>query len=552
MIKSGGELTYEFLKNFHRRAEIVAIVDFITTRVSRKVKLKDYGIESDKSINLVMLVLCFIMEKSLVEDTCTKNDIAGFIRRLEIVFIQKSIQDEDYIVIADYIIKDCLQNNGVPHYFKTFNFETNKEEKINVKLIDDKRIHLGNESFYSYYMTPQGYKFMFNTLEIEDSLQVSIEQFKLNLSIKKRNFNAARNNVDSLFNISKTQIQRINYFIKRVKEDIGNAGIEEYEKIYNNTFLSIDEQKEGYDNLYDLINKVENSILENDNTVISQEILKKEIEDILYIKGKLKFIINEQSNLLLKQQELQKIYNDAVDNMLFIGFENRLNFEEHVAKKVEDNPELLFPLIKILRPLFKPEMNKIFNINKALKEQRIGGTENSNEGNNILMSQKYFNKYESENSIKIRQINEKYIDIFETLCKNAMQESEKKVFLSNLLLTSKEEYEKLVPDLKMLTNVLLQLSNIKIVDFTSISSQKNKTVFNPTEAFDIKYCVLELLNRNKKYNQISSLKIRVSRNKTIFIPEKISEHINEDVFTAERVTGLNCPEILFCIELKKV
>lgn len=195
------------------------------------------------------------MEKSLVEETCTKNDVTGFIRRLEIDYLKKGIQDEEYMEIADYLIKDCLQNGGVPHYFKTYNFETEKEEKINVKLIDDRRVIYESENVYSYYMTPQGYRFMFNTLDIEDAMQVSIEQFKLNLSIKKRNFNAARNNVDSLFNISKTQLQRMNYFIKRVKEDIGSASIDEYEKIYSNTFSTIDEQKEGYDNLYELIGR---------------------------------------------------------------------------------------------------------------------------------------------------------------------------------------------------------------------------------------------------------------------------------------------------------
>ncbi|RJR06532.1 hypothetical protein C4588_07740 [Candidatus Parcubacteria bacterium] len=560
-------MTYDFLKDFHRRTEIVAIVDFITTRVSRKIKLREYEFDGAEAINLVMLVLCFIMEKSLVEEICTKNDIAGFIRRLDVDYIKKNIPDEEYLNISDYLIKDCLQNSGIPHYFSTYNFETNKQEKINVKLIDDKRVSIGNDTVYSYYMTPQGYKFMFNTLEIEDAMKVSIEQFKLSLSIKKRNFNAARNNVDSLFNISKTQIQRINYFIKRVKEDIGSTGIEEYEKIYNSTFSSIDEQKQGYDNLYELIGKVENSILDSNQTGIDKEALNKEIENISYIKNRLKLIINEQSNLLLKQQELQKIYNEAVDNILYIGFENRLNFEEVIIKKIEENPDLAYPLVKILRPLFKPEINKIFNIKKALKEQRIATAETLSEGSSILMSERYFNKLESENDIKIRNTNERYLDIFEIICKNAAASPDKQILLSRLVSVSKEEYNKLVPDLKILTNVLLQLSSIKDVDFSTIKNQKRKTVFNPSEAFDIKYCVLELLNRDRRYHAISSLKILLSRNETVFIPEKLPELSKGDIpqregntscsgevcpLTFDRVVGLNCPDILFKVEVNKI
>ncbi len=542
-------MIYEFLKDFHRRAEIIAIVDFITTRVARKTKLREFEFDASETINLVMLVLCFIMEKSLVEEACTRNDVANFIRRLDAEFLKKNIPDEEYLQIVDYIIKDCLQNSGIPHYFSTYNFESNREEKINVKLIDDKRISIGNDNVYTYYMTPQGYKFMFNTLEIEDALKVSIEQFKLNLSIKKRNFNAARNNADSLFNISKTQIQRINYFIKRVKEDIGSAGIDEYEKIYNSTFSSIDEQKEGYDNLYELIGRVENSIIDSNNNGIQREEIKKEIEDISYIKTRLKFIINEQSNLLLKQQQLQKIYNDAVDNILYIGFENRLNFEDVIMKRLEENPELSYPLIKVLRPLFKPDTNKFFNIKMALREQRIAMSETYSEGSNILINDRYFNRFESESDIRIRNINNKYIDIFRIICEHALENPEKEVMLSTLINHLKQEYVKFVPDLKILTNVLLQLCNIKEVDFKSIKAQRNKTVFNPSEAFDIKYCVLELLNRSKRYDDIRELKIFISRSNKVFIAERPLDENSDGFFSTEKVTGLNCPDILFKIEV---
>jgi len=547
-------MTYEFLKNFHKRIEIVAIVDFITTRVSRKVKFKDYGIGNEEAINLVMLVLCYIMEKSLVEEICTKNDVAVFIRKLDTTYLKKNIPDEEYLNIADILIKECLQNNGIPHYFHTYNFETETQESINVKLIDDKRVSFDKEGIYSYYMTPQGYKFMFNTLEIEDAMQVSIEQFKLSLSIKKKNFGAARNNVDSLYNISKTQIQRINYFIKKVKEDIGSAGIEEYEKIYNATFASIDEQKEGYDSLYQLISRAEDSMMDSDRTRLDMEAFKKEISNVSYIKNRLKFIINEQSNLLLKQQELQKVYNEAIDNILYVGFENRLDFEEAVTKRMEENPDLAYPLIKILRPLFKPGLNKFFNLKMALKEQRITTADGGNEGSNILMSERYFNQLESESDIKIRRFNEQYLNIFETICKYALISPDKEILLSRLILDSQEEYDKLVPDLKLLTSVLLTLSSIKRIDFKAIKEQKAKTVFHPSEEFDIKYCVLALLDRESNYHAISGMKISLARNKTVFIPERTTETEPEDDDSAATfgVPGLSCPDIMFKIEVEEI
>ncbi|MEN8904794.1 MAG: hypothetical protein ABF289_02430 [Clostridiales bacterium] len=544
-------MTYEFLKDFHKRIEIVAIIEFITTRIARKQTLRNYGFSGIESINLVILVLCFIMEKSLVEEICTKSDVASYLRRLDIDYFKKNISDEQYPEVADFILRDCLQNGGVPHYFNTYNYKENKEEKINVKLIDDKRVLIRTENVYSFYMTPQGYKFMFNTLEIEEAMQVSIEQFKLSISIKKRNFGVAKNNIDNLFNLSKTQIQKINYFIKKVKEDIGSTGIKEYEEIYNSTFSSIDEQKEGYDNLYELIKNTEKSIIESSDRRLDKDVLEKEAENIIYIKNKLKFIINEQSKLLLKQQELQKIYNEAVDNILYIGFENRINFEEEIVRKIEENPDKMYPLIKILRPLFMPNLEKIFNINIALKEQKVVNAKNYNYESNVLMDESYLNTYESENEIKIRDINNSYVDIFCFICKYTIDNPDNEISLSNLIEESKDDYYKLVPDIKIFMNVLLQLTNIKDIDFNLIKQQRKKTVFNPSEEFDIKYCVLESLNRDEIFDKINKLRVLISRSKNVFIPEKTPDRNDKEHIESDIVMGLNCPDIFFKAEVNK-
>ena len=165
------------------------------------------------------------------------------------------------------------------------------------------------------------------------------------------------------------------------------------------------------------------------------------------------------------------------------------------------------------------------------------------------MTDRQFNRFESENEIKIRKINEMYVDIFETICKNAMLSKDNEISLSRLVKELHEDYAKFVPDLKILTNVLLQLTSIKEIDFTAIMKQKEKTVFNPSEAFDIKYCVLELINRNTAYHTIKNLKIFLSRKDTVFVPQKLLALREEGLFSEESVTGLNCPDLLFKVEV---
>lgn len=544
---------YGFLKDFHKRMEIVSIVEFIVNKISRKAMLKERGFEDDESINLVMLVLCFIMEKSLLDEPCSKEDIASYLRTLDVEYFKKVIADDDYIKLADYIIRDCLQNGGAPYYFNTFNYELGQQIALNVKLIDDKRVTVGNEKIYSYYLTPQGYRFLFNTLEIEEAMQVSIEQFKLTLAIKKRNFSSAKNNVDNLFNLCKTQIHKIDYFIKRVREDIGSTGIEEYEAIYKGTFETINEQKDGYDNLYILIENTEKELLSQSNPK-SRDDLLSDIDNISYIKNKLKFIINEQTNLLLKQQELQKIYNDAIDNILYIGFENRLDLEAVILDRIDKKPILIEKLIPILRPLFKPSLKKIFNINKAFSEQKIVTADEEDIDRNILMDGRLGNNEESENEKKIREMNNYYVNIMDTIFRYMIKSNSGKTSVSEIISSLKrqgnEEYKKFVPKVRVLMNVLLQLCSIKTVDVVRIVESKNKTIFNPSEEFDIKYCVLELLSKDEKYSAIENFEVLLSRNKNVAVLEELVPEDTEN-FSVSTIEQLICPEIAFIAEVKR-
>lgn len=553
-------MAYDFLNVFHKRMEIVAIIEFLVSKTTRKALLKESGFEEEESINLILSVLCFIMEKSLLDEPCAKEDIASFIRTLDAEYFKKGIPDENYAALTDYIIRDCLQNGGVPYYFRTLNYETGKSIEINVKLIDDKRIIAHEKKIFSYYLTPQGYKFMFNTLEIEESMQVSIEQLKLSLSIRKRNFGAARQSVDNLYNICRSQIQKIEYFIKKVKEDIGAAGIDEYEQMYNDTFSALKEQKDGYEDLYRIICDSEEALLIDDKMKTSKE-LTGDIDSIIYIKHKLKFIMGEQSKLLLKQQELQKIYTEAIDNILYIGFENRLDLESTLLNRIEENPGLIKAMTGILRPLFMPSPNSFYNINLAYRAQRIEAEEKITTDGNVLYDDSFFNAGESERERNIKELNEKYLDILDVIFNEVFYAENHEVTLQTIVEKYREkgisQYRRLVPKTRILLNVLLQLHNIRKVEVGRIRESQQKTVFVPSEEFDIKYCVLQLIDAGKQkisnrinvYESIVNIDILVHKDETLIIQEIPDESSNSQEFNT--MEQLVCPAMIFKAEVRR-
>ena len=529
--------------------EIVSIVEFMISKVYRKSKFSRF--EDSEALNLIIQVLCFIMEKSLLEEPCTKDDISAFIRTLDIEFFKKQIPDEDYLNLTDYVIRDCLQNGGVPYTFKTYNCETGKEVEIDIKLIDDQRIVEQDMKLYSYYMTPQGYKFLFNTLEIEESMQVSIEQFKLSIAIKKRNFGTARNNVDQLFNLCRSQVQKINYLIKQINEDVYLVGIEEYGQIYRQTFDTLKEQKAGHDSLYDLIDKTEQEILEQAGMKLTQEI-EEDIEHINYIKQRLKYIISEQTKLLLKQQELSQVYNEAIDNILSIGFENRINLEKTLLETIEENPHKVNAIAKILKPLFMPSPEKIFNINLAYKEQRIEFEGEESQDDGVIRSDKNMAQGESETKIRVRAMNDHYSDILGIIFDFIIKAKGTPIKLSDIIAELKQDgdlYKRFVPQTRTLLTVLLQLYNVRKVDVAKILGGNRRSIYNPSEEFDIKFTLLELVQSQKVYQNIQWMEATVDANETVSIEEL--GILSEDI-PFRTVEALVCPEMIFRAEVKNI
>lgn len=510
-------MAYDFLDTFHKRMEIIAIVEFIISKISRKPQFKECGFDEEESINLILLVLCFIMEKSLIEESCTKDDIASYIRTLDAEYFKKEIPDGEYIDLTNYIIKDCLQNDGIPYYFSSYNYKEEKPIKINVKIIDDKRIIIDGNKAFSYYLTPQGYKFMFNTLEIEESMQISIEQLKLSISIRKRNFSSARQSADNLFNICRSQIQKINYFIEKVKEDIGSAGIDEYEEIYNNTFASLEEQKQGYESLYRIILTSEEELISDDRLKYSSD------------------------------------FAEAIDNILYIGFENRLDFEEIFLNRIEKSPNSINAISKILRPLFRPSFSGIYNINLAYKEQRIESYDEVAMDSSILYDDNYINKGESEREKRIKELNEKYTNILDILFKEVFDAKGHRISLGDIVDRVKEkgknEYKRFIPEARILLNVLLQLHNMKKIEVEKILKSQNNTVFTPSEEFDIKYCVLQLLTKSRSniYKSIIDIDVEVDNDSRLTISEM---YFDDEINDFAMVEQLVCPEMIFKAEAK--
>lgn len=490
---------YEFLNNFHKRMELVAIHHFMNEIAVVKEGLRQTALDKKEALNLLMQLLCFIMEKSLLEQSCTLKDIASY---LEFLHIEQAFddQDVDYNELAKYLVRDALQNKGKPYYFKSYDFSGQKPTSYFIRLIEDRLIQVEGREDFSYSLTAQGFQFLFSTLEVEEALQMNFEQLRLKYAIQKRNFGSAKESVDNLFTLNKKQILRIQEYIRQIKEDIGMFSAQDYEETYRTTFDTLNEQKEKHEELYKLIMTTKEQYISQHMEKENAK-LEEDLKHIDYIQNRLQQLLGEQLKMFKQHQTLSEVYNDAISNILYIGFENRLNIEKDLLEPFEENIQAFDGMAKILKPLFLPKMKRIFNFNLAYAAQRIEEEESDLDEKSVFFEEQFDEESEKLYQERIEYIHEVYDEIVTQILMGIRENPVKGVKLSSLF--------NRVEDVDLLRNVLVQLHNDHHLDIKATLKGSESHVYTPGEDFDFGYTLSRVLKQHEALNTCNSIETQV-------------------------------------------
>lgn len=485
---------YQFLDSFDKRMNQVAVHRFLNEKAGVKEGLRQGDITHTQSLNLIMQLLCFILEKSLLEQSCTIKDMTSFITY---IITETGISEvEDHEGMTRYLVRDALQNKGKPFYFDTYDFGQGKEKRLHVRLIEDQMIKQEGREIFSYHLTAQGYEFLFGTLEVEESLQMSFEQLKLQYAIKKRNFGSARDSVDNLFTLNRKQIQKIREYIVHIKEDIGTFSTEDYEETYRGTFETLNEQKDKHEELYQLIMKTKEQYIEQHLNDGNQERMHVDLENIDYVKGRLQQLLGEQIKLFNEQQTLAGVYDEAISNVLYIGFENRLDIEKDLLERFEENPNAIEGMGQILRTLFGPKPIRHFNFAKAYGSQRIESEEDTDHQADYYLD-KGDDAYGQALKERSDYIQNQYVLIVKTILMASSSLEGGQVPLSKIDLTSME--------IELLRNVLIQIHSDRTMNLHQIGEDSKAHIYDSGEDFDFGYTYTKVIDEAPELKEISQL-----------------------------------------------
>ena len=514
-------MQYDFLKDFEIRMKKVGYFALISKNTIAKTSWDKYGFTAQlDSLNLIFAVLLFIMEQSLKEEVCTLDDIALFLDDILVNSFKNPLSHEECSELSDFVVNTILCNNGEVMYLNGFDFKDSKYTEINIRYISNKIEEVDGKRRTSYYLTDDGYNLLLSTLEIDSNMRLTIHEMIFRLHLEKASYDKAVNEIKTIFNIIRIQIQNINNAIDKIKNNPLSYTVEEYKNLLNNNFNSLAETRDKFIQYKILINTRINEIQENNIEIDElKELDGKELENLnslRIINSYLSQSIDEQQKLLNHHFDLKSIFSRELEEMAKMVLIKRVNINNDIYEHILDDVSKLENMNIFLSPLFKPGLNKHYNINKAVQYQKVIKS-NNDEEDTVIIDDEEFNRRKEE------EIRRKLL-LYESCVAFILTEAaeNKEVTLSQIRDKISEDAEKineLIPTVEIFREVVIELLKSKTINVRELTEEINSVVsYNKSSDFQLNETILNVIRERKKLSKIKCIHVNKcdSREKVVF------------------------------------
>ncbi len=543
---------FEFLESFNKRMESIGIASSIINRKGKKTEIESLFDENELT-NIIVSTLLFIMEKTLEENNqCELHHIEGFLDDLLSEYHGKKLSRDKLKELASYIIRDILQNNGVKLGYTLMNYTSKTIEEINIRLISDKIVEENGIKKIVYFLTNQGYEFLFRMREMDEEIQLTIEQLKLKEYIKRKKFSSAVRQSAELINFVRQKKKDIEAFVLSIRQNIHSVDVEEFEALIKSTYAMLSEEYDTMQDIQKMISLAEEKIKEEFSMSKSFEDklykAKAEIQEITYNIG---IVITEQRDLIINRHSLTEMYMDTIKRSFEFSFEKRYDFEETILYNLERYENVLDNCIALLQPLTLPSKRKIIGVGQIFEPQTII-KEAETEDTHLFKREDYDASQEKE---RVRLISEQYTNILALFITQAMQEGS--IALSEIInriqnidsVNFTDDGDKLYKELMENNRLLLTalyLYNIESVKISDFFHSKSRVLDHPTEEFSLEYCLTKLKGRIKGLETISELRISKGDKELKLMVEKILENgIREAAESTKYKEAIEMSDLIF-------
>ena len=528
------------LGGYEKRVNVIGSYFLISSIVNNRKKFQEFS--NVEFYNLLIQILCFIFERSLRRKRCFKENIKSFIEEVNILAYKKPLTNDYLDELTKFTIKH-LTNKGKTFAFPYYNNE--KEDITNgyIKIIEDTDVIVNKENRITYSLTPEGYRLLLSTKEIDELYQIKISQTLAQIRLKNDDYEGAKEDIYDIINNLEIQYQKIDGFMKIIRNNIFNTSEVKYSDIIDQTLSVLLEEMDKYEELRestllkikdkeDYLDGLGENLHEKAKVLRTQLI---QLKDLIIGIGLAK---SAASGLISRVQIFREEYSDILEKLLRMPVLKRFNFKEEILNKLEDNPEFLIPLRDIYTPLFKINLPNIFTINIPYLEQTPLKKEINKE--DIIQDSHDFNIVSNEEKKKRIEDCQNYYYSFVNILFDYAELNESftlKELLNDLLKNDTSSYMEITKDAELMRNVVMffayQKEGIKLY---KIIKMIHEVTFSSDAEFVFENIVVRLYKDEQKY--VRRIESMIS-DKIIDDEMEINTEINLEEMTATKLELTN-------------
>ena len=496
-----------FLNVHHLRMKKIGAYALLFRNSIQKGTWKKYGFEEGyEQDNIIFALLLFIMEKSLKEEICTIDDIGQFIDEVNSINFKKTLSYEDSKELAEFIVNMILCNEGIPMYFKTMNFKTGDYEDINISFVRNKAEYVDGVKRISYSLTDDAYSLLLSTLEIEENMKITISEMIFKLHLEKADYDRAVDDIKSIFSLFRARVQKMEDAIRSIKENPLNYSTEDYNNIMEGNLELINQSKIKYKLHREQVNQRIKEFEEKDIHIQELSIEERDkLNNLRVIEDYLSRTIDEDQRVLKKHFDLKSVYGKELENITKMSLIERFNFKNEVFDKVTEDISLLENIYLFLKPLFKKNPDKKYNINKALQFQKTIKKDDNEDGEVISFSEADLIEENSQRRLEKLNKYKAVVQMIIELTYEKQQLSLKDIF--NLIGESEMLRNTLVPNVRIFREVIIEMLKNGIINIAEIKEERKDSVDNGEVDFQLNKTILELIENKSELQNIKEFRI---------------------------------------------
>lgn len=531
-------MQYEFLKNFPRRMKNVGLYAVLIQNSIQKTSWKQFGFSKfDEQLNLIFAVMLYIMEQSLKEENCTMDDIGAYIDTVNTGYFQKEITYEDCRKLGDFIVNVILSNEGRAMYFDGYDFEQNDYHIMHVSYVANRIVYLDQEvRRTSYYLTDDGYNLILSTLEIENNMKLTIHEMIFQMHLEKQSYDKAVDEIKNVFNLMRIQLQKIQEAMGKIRRNALNYSVKDYEEILLENLDTISDTKEKFQKYRELVRKrVKKLEEENINVRRLGEKEEENLENLRIIEGYLNRTIDEHQKILSSHFDLKALYTRELELLSQMSLIQRFSLRNDFYDKVLENPASLGNLEYFFRPLFNRELEKTYNLNKALLYQKPSIRNEEEDTEEILDFDE--EAYQKEQEKRRKEKIKRYENSLKVLIEQSLETGE----ISLLQLQNKfqkaasyqeetvfesqqETLKQLIPNVEIFKEIMVELIRNKEINIEALKRERSEFIQDQTTDFQLNEMLLQLCEGEFAAQKIRKIEVyRIEDGTTVIFNNVLTE-----------------------------